>query len=123
MASTSPKRGELWLVQFGAAKRGEPGKNRPAIVVSSDHLLSDAPGELVVVIPVSSQLQGSGLRPTVTEDDGVERDSVANVAGVRGVARDRLLSRLGVLTDATMTSVEWSLTTVLGLDLPDGVGA
>jgi hypothetical protein len=37
MASTEPHRGEAWLVSFGAARRGEPGEHRPAVVVSADH--------------------------------------------------------------------------------------
>lgn len=29
MASTEPRRGEIWLASLGAARKGEPGKNRP----------------------------------------------------------------------------------------------
>ena len=37
MASTDlPRRGEIWLVAFGAARRGEPGENRPAVIVSAE---------------------------------------------------------------------------------------
>ncbi|WP_041730646.1 type II toxin-antitoxin system PemK/MazF family toxin [Conexibacter woesei] len=34
-----PRRGEIWLVSLGAARRGEPEKNRPAIVVSRSRFL------------------------------------------------------------------------------------
>ncbi|TXB91664.1 type II toxin-antitoxin system PemK/MazF family toxin, partial [Mycobacterium tuberculosis] len=34
-----PRRGDLWLVSLGAARAGEPGKHRPAVVVSVDELL------------------------------------------------------------------------------------
>jgi mRNA interferase MazF len=38
MVSTEPQRGEIWLTSLGAARKGEPGKNRPAIVVSVDEM-------------------------------------------------------------------------------------
>lgn len=40
MESTEPRRGEIWLVSLGAARAGEPGKNRPAIVISVDEILA-----------------------------------------------------------------------------------
>lgn len=38
MASPEPRRGEIWLVSLGTARKGEPGKNRPAIIVSVDEV-------------------------------------------------------------------------------------
>lgn len=34
MASTEPRRGEIWLVLLGAARKGEPAKNRPALNIA-----------------------------------------------------------------------------------------
>jgi mRNA interferase MazF len=117
MVSTEePRRGEVWLVSLGAARRGEPGKNRPAAIVSVDGLLSGAEHELVVVVPVSSSRPSSALRPRVSPAEGVEAESVAIPRAIRAVARRRLLHRLGTLSPETLAAVEDSLTTVLGLD-------
>ncbi len=116
MGSTeTPRRGEIWLVSLGAARRGEPGKNRPAIVISVDELFSGGEHELIVVVPISSSRSASQLRPTVSPAEGVEEESAAIPRAVRAVARRRLLRRLGVLEREPLAAVEESLETVLGL--------
>lgn len=115
MVSTEPRRGELWLVSLGAVRQGEPGKNRPAILVSVDEIQAGLPEELLVVIPVSSSRSPSPLRPAVTPMEGVDKPSVAVCRGVRAVARSRLLRRLGVTKPETMTAIETSLVMILGI--------
>jgi mRNA interferase MazF len=113
--STEPRRGEIWLVSFGAARRGEPGKNRPAIVVSADELLVGVEHELLVVVPLSSSLPRSALRPRVGSEAGIDADSIAIPRAVRGVARRRFQRRLGAVKPETMAELEHSLRLVLGL--------
>lgn len=116
MASPDPRRGETWLVSLGAARRGEPGKNRPAIVVSVDQLLAGLEDELLVVVPVSSSRAPSPLRPQVSPEEGVDSESAAICRGVRAVARSRLLHRLGILRPAMLREVERGLAMILGID-------
>ncbi len=118
MASTSaePRRGEVWLTSFGAARPGEPGEHRPAIVVSADAITAGSAQEPIVVVPLSSSVPPSALRPEVTDGEGVERPSRAICGAIRGVARSRLLRRLGALTPETLTEVERALALVLSLD-------
>lgn len=118
MASPEPHRGEVWLVSLGAARKGEPGKNRPAIVISVDSILSGVEDELVVVVPVSSSRHPSPLRPRISPAEGVEGESLAICRGVRAVAGTRLLRRLGELKPETLQEVDRGLATVLGLDRP-----
>jgi mRNA interferase MazF len=117
MASTEPRRGEVWLTSLGAARPGEPGKNRPAIVVSADRIIAGSSQEPIVVVPLSSSVPPSALRPEVTDIEGVERLSRAVCGAVRGVARSRLLRRLGALTPETLAEVERSLALVLDMDV------
>jgi mRNA interferase MazF len=116
MGSTeTPRRGEIWLVSLGAARRGEPGKNRPAIVISVDELFSGGEHELIVVVPITSSRSASKLRPAVASTEGVDEESAAIPRAIRAVARRRLLRRLGALEPKTLSAVEASLGTVLGL--------
>lgn len=116
MASTDPCRGDIWLVSLGAARRGEPGKNRPAIVVSVDELLTGDEEDLIVVVPLSSSRSPSLLRPTVPSNAGIDGESAAICRAVRAVARRRFLRRLGVVDPTTLDQVEDALSTVLGLE-------
>lgn len=118
-ASTEPpRRGEIWLVSLGAARRGEPGKNRPAVVISADELLAGTEDELIVVVPLSSSRSPSRLRPPVAPTAGIDTESAAIPRAIRAVSRRRLLRRLGELEPATLAAVEQSLATVLALDAP-----
>jgi mRNA interferase MazF len=118
MASTEPRRGEVWLVSFGAARRGEPGKHRPAVVISADRLSAGTVADLIVVVPLSSSSAPSALRPEVAEIEGVDRPSRAICRAVRGVARPGLLRHVGTLPPETLAQIERSLGLILGLSGP-----
>lgn len=117
MASTDPRRGDIWLVSLGAARKGEPGKNRPAIVVSVDEVLTGGNEDLIVVVPLSSSRSPSMLRPTVPSTAGIDAESAAICRAVRAVARRRFLRRLGAVGPATLEQIHGALATVLGLEL------
>ena len=114
-ALPEPRRGDLWLVALGAAGTGEPGKHRPAAIVSVDEILAGVDDELVVVVPVSSSRSSTPLRPHVSPAEGVDTASVAVCRSVRAVARTRLLERLGALEPATMHQIERALALILGI--------
>ncbi len=105
----------MWLVAFGAVRAGEPGKHRPAAVVSSELVLAGVQDEPVVVVPISSFAPASPLRPAIRAGEGVERPSRAICGAVRGVARSRLLRRLGSLGPETLSEVEQALALMLAL--------
>jgi mRNA interferase MazF len=114
---TEPHRGELWLVALGAARSGESGKHRPAVVVSVDDVLAGVDDELIVVVPVSSSRTNNALRPHVSPTEGVDAESVAVCRGIRAVARSRLLERLGILAPDSMQRIERGLALILGLEI------
>jgi mRNA interferase MazF len=116
MASTDPSRGDIWLVSFGAARKGEPGKNRPAVVISVDELLTGDDEDLIVVVPLSSSRSPSMLRPVVPSTAGIDADSAAICRAVRAVAQRRLLRPLGTVSPTTLEQIEEALATVLGLE-------
>jgi mRNA interferase MazF len=115
MTSPEPHRGEVWLVSLGAARKGEPGKNRPAVVVSVDQILAGVEDELLVVVPLSSSRAPSPLRPRVSTEEGVDTESLAICRGVRAVTRSRLLRRLGKVKPETLGEVERGLARILGI--------
>ena len=117
MASTEGlRRGEIWLVAFGAGRTGEPGKNRPAIILSADGLIVGSDDELVVTIPLSSSLAPAKLRPSIPATAGIDADSAAVPRGIRSVARSRLLRRIGEVDRETLAAVERALKLILSFD-------
>jgi len=117
MASAEPSRGEVWLVSLGAARGGEPGKNRPAVIISADGLLTGSEGELLVIVPLSSSRAPSMLRPPVPASAGIDAEGAAVPRAVRAVARGRLLRQIGKVSNETLRQIEQALGTVLGLEL------
>jgi mRNA interferase MazF len=113
MESTEPRRGEIWLAALGAARRGEPGKNRPVVVLSADELLVGKDDELIVIVPFSSSVTPSLLRPAVDPSSGIDNPSAAICRAIRGVARSRLLRRLGEVDTEKMAEIEQALGLVL----------
>ena len=109
MASAEPRRGEIWLVSLGAARKGEPGKNRPAIVLSVDEIVAGVEHELFVVVPVSGSRASSALRPRVSPEEGIDSESAAICRGLRAVSRSRLLRPTGKVRPETMreSSMRW----------------
>lgn len=110
----TPRRREVWLVALGAGRAGEPGKTRPAVVVSEDELSTGAPGELIVV-PLSSSLAPSALRVELAPMAGIDRPSRAACRAVRAVASSRFVRRIGSVDQATMEQIEAALALILGL--------
>ena len=117
MGSTdAPRRRDVWLVALGAGRAGELARTRPAIVVSGDELNTGAPGDLIVVIPLSSSLAPSRLRIDVAPIAGIARPSRAVCRAVRAVVSSRLVRRIGSVDPATMEQIETALAVILGLD-------
>lgn len=126
MASAdAPRRREVWLVALGAGRAGEPGKTRPAIVVSDDELSTGAPGDLIVIVPLSSSLAPSLLRVEVAPITGIDRPSRAVCRAIRAVVSSRFVRRIAIVDPPTMEQIEASLALILGMDRrsPDVQGA
>ncbi len=116
----APRRGDIWLVALGAGRAGEPGKTRPAIVVSVDELSTGAPTDLIVVVPVSGSRAPSALRVEVAPASGVDGPSLAICRAVRAVVASRFMRRVGSVERVTIEQIETALALILGVDRDAG---
>ena len=110
-----PRRGEIWLAALGKGRRGEPGKNRPVVVVSPSALGPYKPTDLVTVVPLTASASRSPARIPLAARPGLLRDSLAVPRAVRAVARGRLLRQLSCLDPSELAAVEAALAMSLGL--------
>ena len=105
------KRGDLVTI----ALQGDYGKPRPALVIQSD-LFSEHPS--VVILPVTSELRDTPLfRVTIApnEINGLSRPSDVMVDKVQTVARDKIGSVFGRLSQEEMLSVNRMLAVFIGV--------
>jgi mRNA interferase MazF len=110
-------RGEVWWVDFGGPYGSEPGKRRPAVVVSDDRF-NRSRLDTVTVVAVTSNVRlgarpGNVLLPRGAA--GLDRPSVVNVTQIATVDRQRLVSRAGMLARSDVASVDDGLRLALRL--------
>jgi mRNA interferase MazF len=111
----SPRRGEVWLVDFGEPVGREQSGRRPALIVSADPLNESRAG-VVIVIPTTTAVRGL---PSHVELDvgssGLDEVSYAKCEDVKSVAEQRLISRLGAVDKETKFQIGRTLRFLLDL--------
>lgn len=108
-------RGEVCDVDLGQPVGHEPALRRPAIVVSVD-LLNNGPGQLVVVVPLTSAAYG--LRSHVEVEpgsSGLKHTSYARCDQMRVISTSRLSSRRGMVALDSLRNIDQALRFVLDL--------
>jgi mRNA interferase MazF len=106
-----PERGDIWWVALDPAPGSEIRKTRPCVVVSVKVL--NERRRTVIVVPLSSSTKASPPILIPTSYDG--HPAVAVSDQIRAVAKERLHSRLGVVTTEEMASLEDGLRQIMQL--------
>lgn len=92
---TEPRRGQIWLVDFGEPVGREQSGRRPAVIVSSDPLNESRAG-IAIVVPCTTARRGLPshieLDPTST---GLDQISYAKCEDIKSVSEHRLIAHLG----------------------------
>ena len=103
----TPKRGEIWLVDFDPAIGAEIGKIRPALVISLD-TVGRLP--LRVVVPITDWKPQFAFLPwfvllSSSPANGLSKDSGADAFQSKSVSIARFIRLLGVATPAQLDLV------------------
>src|SRR5688500_14512027 len=110
-----PRRGEVWLVDFGEPVGREQAGRRPALVVSADPL-NEGPAGVVIVVPITTTRRGLPSHIEVdTDESGLDRTSYAKCEDVKSVSDRRLVTRLGRCEADVLFDVGRVLTYLLDL--------
>jgi mRNA interferase MazF len=111
----NPRRGEVWLVDFGDPVGREQAGQRPAVVVSADPLNESRAG-VVIVVPTTTTLRGL---PSHIEIDapgsGLDDVSYAKCEDVKSVSEQRLIGRLGFVNNEVAFEIARALRFLLDL--------
>jgi mRNA interferase MazF len=113
--TTSPARGDIWLVDLNPIKGREQAGMRPCLIVSVN-LFNQSPAELVIVIPLTTKAKGIRTHvPLAPPEGGVRERSFIKCEDVRSISTERLTSRWGTVSMATIRQVEDCLRILMGL--------
>jgi mRNA interferase MazF len=97
-----PRRGDIWLVDFGEPVGREQAGKRPAVVISADPLNNSRAG-VVIVVPTTTAHRDLPSHVEIDPDGaGLEEVSYAKCEDVKSVSEQRLIGRLGA-ADAQAT--------------------
>jgi mRNA interferase MazF len=111
----SPRRGEVWLLDFGDPVGQEQSGKRPAVVVSADSLNESRAG-VVVVVPITTTYRGLPSHVEIDRgDSGLDEVSYAKCEDVKSISEQRLIGRLGAVGDEAMFQAARALRFLLDL--------
>jgi mRNA interferase MazF len=108
-------RGEVWLVNLDPTIGSEIRKTRPAVIVSSD-LIGILP--LRVVVPLTEWKDRFATAPWMVrvdcdEQNGLSKTSSADGLQIRSVSEQRLVKRLGNVSDIQIEQIVKAVYNVL----------
>ena len=106
-----PDRGEIWWVSLDPTLGSEIRKTRPCVVISV-RVLNER-RRTVIVVPLSSSPKASPPILIPITCDG--RPAVAVSDQIRAVAKERLRSRIGLVSDEELAQLEDGLRQIMQL--------
>ena len=106
-----PERGEIWWVALDPTLGSEIRKTRPCVIVSVKVL--NERRRTVIVVPLSSSSKASP--PILIPISCAGLSGVAVSDQIRAVAKERLRSRLGMVTAEEMAALEDGLKQIMQL--------
>jgi mRNA interferase MazF len=112
-----PNRGEVWIADFDPVRGHEQGRQRPAVILSTDQF-NNGPAGLVVVVPFTTkERERMPLRVRVDPPDGgLKETSWALCEAVRSISTDRLVDGpWGTLAVKTLAAIEYRVRALLDL--------
>ncbi|MGF1542654.1 MAG: type II toxin-antitoxin system PemK/MazF family toxin [Pleurocapsa sp.] len=112
----TPRRGEVYLVNFDPTIGSEIRKTRPALIVQND--ISNEFSPITIVAAITSQYDDN-LYPTevliTPPEGGLSNNSVVLLNQIRSIDKKRLIKRLGKLSLTSMKQVERAIQISFGL--------
>lgn len=113
---TTPKRGEIYWLDFNPATGAEMRNLHPALVIQND--IGNQASALTIVAAITSNLQVARLPVGVligAGEGGLPRDCVIHLGHIYTVDKNRLQRRSGTLSAERMRQVDNALAVSLGL--------
>ena len=111
-----PKRGEIYLVNFDPPVGSEIQKTRSALILQND--ISNQYSPITIVAAITSQFDSETYPTEVLinpPEGGLTTTSVVLLNQIRSIDKQRLVKRMGVVSDHLMEYVDNAIQISLGL--------
>ncbi|MCK6462632.1 MAG: type II toxin-antitoxin system PemK/MazF family toxin [Candidatus Pacebacteria bacterium] len=114
----TPKRGEIYLVNFEPALGSEIKKTRPAVILQNNVANEYSP--VTIVTAVTSLNKDDKIYPTEvlikkSSSIGLKNDSLVLLNQIRTIDKQRLVLKIGRLNEAAIKHINEALKISLGL--------
>jgi len=104
MKGLTPRRGEVWLVNFNPGRGSEQRGTRPALVIQND--TGNIYSSTTIVAAITSTIKEFPVTVVLSAGEGgLKQHSMVNLAQLLTIDKGRLQKRLGDLSDAVMEKV------------------
>jgi mRNA interferase MazF len=108
MKGLTPRRGEVWLVNFNPGRGSEQKGIRPALVVQND--TGNVYASTTIVAAISTTIKEFPVTVVVpASEGGLRQRSMVNLAQLLTLDKRRLQRRLGNLSESTMQEVNHAI--------------
>lgn len=110
------RKGEIWLINLDPTIGAEIRKTRPAVIISND-AIGVLP--LRVIVPITEWKERYTIALWLVfiapdAQNGLEKPSAADAFQIRSVSNERLMRRLGLLTDHQVDQIINAVQLVIG---------
>lgn len=100
-----PSRGEIWLADLDPIRGHEQAGRRPVLILSTNGL-NHGPADLVIAAPLTSTARRIPYRVQLDPPEGGLRNtSYVLCDAVRSIAKERLLTRWGMVSPEALAQV------------------
>ena len=104
MKGLTPRRGDVWLVNFNPGRGSEQRGIRPALVIQND--TGNIYASTTIVAAITSTIKEFPVTVVLPAGEGgLKQRSMVNLAQLLTIDKGRLQKRLGQLGDAVMEKV------------------
>jgi mRNA interferase MazF len=106
VSEKQPLYSEVWLADLDPARGHEQAGKRPVLLISVD-LFNTGPADLVIVLPITTVYKGILSHVEINPPGGgLDKNSFIKCEDIRSIAKERLSTRLGKVSQATMAAVQ-----------------
>lgn len=110
-------RGEIWWADLGIPFGSEPGYQRPVLIIQDDAFnRSNIQTVIVASITTNTKLADAPGNVYVDKkESGLSKPGVVNVSQVSTIDKRRLLDRISILPQASMSEIDFGLRLILNI--------